>query len=407
MEAYMLRWMFGEDVQGLADFENRSRAEIAKGMRAWGDFFTLARGHIQAFEHQHLHGVAPAGVHGSGLREAWNPLRPLFSFADAQAVVSSISTQFGRYWETECEGLMQILLKSERRGTGRVPLSRFYAAALGGQWHFTESAAYLRQLGVLDDSSSFHGPQLIASNYMQSSNNCVVTHKHFRVCCANPCQDFYSDLEAAIGAPEGEPEEILAIVSNFSSGLEDAAAGVTKKLRAQLQEIAEAHHGKIPLHGRLFAQWLHFVFPTECPFPHKSGSVSGLSPKEFGNDRSIATIAEMKEAVRQGKTRTNVNRSKVEDEEDSESDDFMDAWSHEEELLSPHLWQRPRSTRSVRGTLRLVLYALATLSVFVLGVLKPAMQAIGVASEHGYSSGWLGCWQKKEASPWETKAHFV
>merc|ERR1719499_2676133 len=106
--------------------------------------------------------------------------------------------------------MMQVLLQSERRGTGRVALSSFHSRALEGERAFTESTEYLRQLGVLDESSFFHGPQVIASNYMQSSNNCVVAQKHFRVCCANPCADFYSDLEAAIGSPEGTPEVVLA-----------------------------------------------------------------------------------------------------------------------------------------------------------------------------------------------------
>ena len=33
----------------------------------------------------------------------------------------------------------------------------------------------------------------------------------------------------------------------------------------------EEHGGKVPIHGRLFAQWLHYVFPRDCAFPYKSG----------------------------------------------------------------------------------------------------------------------------------------
>jgi len=49
-----------------------------------------------------------------------------------------------------------------------------------------------------------------------------------------------------------------------------------KEQRAQLLErlekIADAD-GLVWLHGRLFAQWLHHVFPLECPFPHGSAAV--------------------------------------------------------------------------------------------------------------------------------------
>ena len=31
----------------------------------------------------------------------------------------------------------------------------------------------------------------------------------------------------------------------------------------QLQSIAKEHGGKVPIHGRLFAQWLHYVFPRD------------------------------------------------------------------------------------------------------------------------------------------------
>merc|ERR1719437_80515 len=218
---------------------------------------------------------------------------------------------------------MEVLLENEKRGTGRVALSSFHARALEGEWHFTESAEYLRQLGVLDESSFVYGPQVVASNYMQSSNNCIIAQKHFRVCCANPCQDIYSDLEAAIGAPDGEWEDVLAVVSNFTYGLDDATPRITRKLRAQLQEIAQANHGKIPLHGRLFAMWLHYVFPTECPFPHKSNSVSGLSPVEFGVNNFKATLAEMRENAKRGQDEagTHGNMSADADTKQHEDDD--------------------------------------------------------------------------------------
>merc|ERR1719343_1675177 len=108
------------------------------------------------------------------------------------------------------------------------------------------------------------------------------------------------------------------------------------KLRAQLQEIAQANHGKVPLHGRLFAQWLHFVFPTECPFPHKSNSISGLSPTEFGVGRYMASAEEMRESVRRGRNNAHVNGSRSADvgmtqNSTDDLDEFMDMWSHEEE----------------------------------------------------------------------------
>jgi len=416
MKHYMIRWFAGQDLKSIAKKEaDRTRFE-AFFKNGGKEFLVLAQGHILAVEQQHLHAVASGRVHGSGLKEAWNPLRPLFSFADAQAVVSGISAEFGRFWETQCEDLTQVFSDIDRRGTGRVSLSSFHAKALEGQRHFSESAEYLRHLGVLDESSVFHGPQVIASNYMQSANSCVITQKHFRVCCASPCQDLYSDLEAAIGAPEGAPEDILAIVSNLTYGLDDATPRITRKLKAQLQEIAQVNHGQIPLHGRLFAQWLHFVFPTECPFPHKSNSVIGLSPKEFGGGFR-ATAEEMRENAGRGKGGAPVKSSGSVDvetqqqhEDGDSSDEFMAMCSYdEEELLSQHVRPSPPRTAPafLGGTLRAVLGVLAMFSVFWVGVLQPAMRSMRAARECSGSLGKLAFGQKKMADSWETKSHFV
>jgi hypothetical protein len=287
--------------------------------------------------------------------------------------------------------LAQDVLKHSTRNTGRVPLSNFYAAALAGQWQFSESPEYLRRLGVLEEASWFDGPQVIVANYMQSPNNCAITHKHFRVCCRNPCQEFYSDLEAAIGAPEAEPELVLAIVSNFTYGLDDASPRITKKLQSQLQEIAQANHGRIPLHGRLFAQWLHFVFPSECPFPQKSGSTTGLAPEEFMAEFGSyeATHQEMKAIVQQSKERASADHPRVAGEdrqhEDDDSDYFMELWSHEEELLSHHLQQGHRAAFPLLNALRPIMYGIVAILVLVIGVLEPAKRALGTASECGPS----------------------
>merc|ERR1719235_2691808 len=73
---------------------------------------------------------------------------------------------------------------------------------------------------------------------------------------------------------------------------DDETPHLSASLRRQLEEIASAHGGKVPIHGRLFAQWLHYAFPRECPFPHKTGAVSASTPSEYGEDH-IATKEDM------------------------------------------------------------------------------------------------------------------
>merc|ERR550525_2060884 len=78
---------------------------------------------------------------------------------------------------------------------------------------------------------------------------------------------------------------ILALVGNMTSQttLEGEDPPQLKgSLTKQLNQIASTHGGKVPLHGRLFAQWLHYAFPRECPFPHKSDTTTLVAPREFG-----------------------------------------------------------------------------------------------------------------------------
>merc|ERR1719473_1026812 len=92
----------------------------------------------------------------------------------------------------------------------------------------------------------------------------------------------------------------------------------------QLEKVAKSNGGMVPLHGRLFAQWLHYVFPHECPFPHKNGAVSATTPMEFG-DQYIASKDDMKKHASNA-TALDVAVSK-------EDLQWMSQWSEDEELM--------------------------------------------------------------------------
>jgi len=69
-----------------------------------------------------------------------------------------------------CDSLKEVLVEMDPRGMGRVPLSKFYADSLRRKQQnqsirFTESEAYLRKLGALDETSSYlssNHPKLLA-----------------------------------------------------------------------------------------------------------------------------------------------------------------------------------------------------------------------------------------------------
>merc|ERR1740117_1748988 len=196
-----------------------------------------------------------------------------------------------------------------------------------GEWRFSESKDYLRQLGALDESWS-QGPQVIITNYMQAASNCIVSAPHYRVCCRNECEDILGEVEAVVNGPLGDPATILSVLENHTVSLNDRTMKVSDQLRKQLQDVAAASPGgKVPLHGRLFAQWLHYAFPQECPFPHKSGTTVALTPNEFG-DQYLSSEDEML-------AHASATEGRAPADMDADSEMFA-AWSHEEELLSDH-----------------------------------------------------------------------
>ena len=97
---------------------------------------------------------------------------------------------------------------------------------------------------------------------------------------------------------------------------------------------------EVPLHGRLFAQWMHYAFPRHCPFPHVSGT-KRQSLTEFQAERhERAAFAEYNEM-----------RELSEQRSSQRARDFG-MWSEDEELIDPegHL-RKARSELSLFETL--------------------------------------------------------
>jgi len=221
------------------------------------------------------------------------------------------------------------LVKLEYRGTGRVRLSDFYRPALEGVWMFSESASYLRSLGALDETTPTQ-PSVLMVNYINSPTNCIASSGFYSVCCKNECEALLGHLEEKIGAPEAEPATVVGLVSNLPSQSVTAPLQLSAKLLQRLDDIATTHMGKVPLHGRLFAQWMHHVYPRECPYPHISGTVDSKLPEEWldtTGTEGTATEEEMKEHIARAAKHVDApghGHLAVED---------LTPWSEEEELI--------------------------------------------------------------------------
>merc|ERR550525_922627 len=104
---------------------------------------------------------------------------------------------------------------------------------------------------------------------------------YFSVCCPDECESVLRHIEAAVAEPSAAPERLADIVSSTPSDTQEAPRNLSATLVARLDEIADRHQGRVPLHGRLFKQWLHHAYPRECPYPHVSGTVKAVTQDEW------------------------------------------------------------------------------------------------------------------------------
>jgi len=219
----------------------------------------------------------------------------------------------------------------EEAGTGRVRLSDFYKPATQGQWQFQESVAYLRELGALDESDA-RKPRVIIANYISSPSNCIASSAFYSVCCMDECEGLLGYLEREVGGPETTVARVAELVAQLPSSSIAAPRALSSSLLSRLEEIAGSHEGQIPLHGRLFAQWMHHAFPRECPYPHVSGTTNPLTPDEWMQSTGQETTATHHEMQAHVSAADDAAGSQDEDEP-------LMPWSPEEELLvcrKPH-----------------------------------------------------------------------
>jgi len=314
LDEYMVKWMVDTDEETHRIlFKNRTFAEQV--VPHYKEILKFAEGQIRTFDFKRQHTNAP---------DAW---ATRYSFEDAHKVVGGITRSFQSFWQSECSSMKESLMDMDKYNTGRVPLAKFYNTAINTDWRFGESEAFLRELGALDESSSWIGPQVIIPNYLQATSNCIISTSHYSVCCVAECETLLGELESAVQAPTASPGTILSIVRKMTSQTtldHDEPAHLDGNMVAQLEQVAKSNGGMVPLHSRLFAQWLHYVFPHECPYPHKNGAVSAATISEFG-EHFVASEEDMK--------RHASNATALDIEVTKEDLQWMSQWSSDEELM--------------------------------------------------------------------------
>jgi hypothetical protein len=247
-------------------------------------------------------------------------------------VLEEVGERYGRWQNKECHDLKRTLMTMEKAGTGRVPLETFYADAFSNaSWQFMESVPYLRQLGALDESDP-ERVSVVIPNYVNAESNCVASSKFYSVCCINECEALLGSLERHTGSPDAAPALILQLVAGLPSDTVEAPRQLSATLTNRLYDIASHHGGSVPLHGRLFAQWLHHAYPRECPYPHLSGTTNPLLAEQY-----VAQTGFEAEATHE-EIREIIDKSKKLGAASKETEELP--WSAEEELFvhrkSPH-----------------------------------------------------------------------
>jgi hypothetical protein len=293
-----------------------------------------------------------------------------FTSATVTRIVEEVAEHYGVFQDSECKQIKNDLLKYGDRDTGLVPLSSFYQAALDhGSMTFNEPKEYLRELGALDESDPAN-PRVIVPNYITGKSNCILTSGLYSVCCINECEPLLGHLEREIASPEASPTDIAELVAKMSSSTVEAPRTLSAPLLYKLSEIAEGHGGTVPLHGRLFSQWMHHAFPRECPYPHVSGTSTPKTPSEWMEENGQTASASHDEMTRIVNDAQLFFRN-----ETVEGKPLL--WSPEEELIE--LRRAPASRIDVMSCLRRAaeLIVVASGIIYLIQKQKSAMSCPG------------------------------
>jgi len=244
-----------------------------------------------------------------------------FFFDDVIRMAERVSEEFGPWSDHECHDMKEMLMQKDAHGSGRVKLADFYRKTADGAWQFTEQSEYLRQLGALDESSPEIGPQVLIPNYITGMSNCITSAPYYSICCLNACDQIYQSLESRILASAASPSSIIKAVESMPQ-----SPNISAPLRAKLDEVGQIHNGNLPLHGRLVAQWLHFAFPHECPYPHEAGTITPKTPDQWRIENGDEADSVSEDEVKQILEMEAGLRPVL-------ADDALRSWSPKESLL--------------------------------------------------------------------------
>ena len=315
--------------------------DLAQTYMAWVDTKTWAQDLRRSLDFTH--------------RAQRNPFVQDYTFDYAAKVAQEMGHRFGAFQNLECRALKEKLVEMEHGGSGRVTLAKFYSGIDDRDWPFIESVEYLRNLGALDETDPSR-PSVVIPNFLGSPSNCIAPSSFYSVCCIDECEGLFAQVELMIGEPSATWARLAQVISGLESDTVEAPRNLSSAQLSRLDEIAAYHKGRIPLHGRLFAQWMHHAYPRECRFPHVAGTMNPLNMNDFAKQFGLDAEASDEEILEH-----TINATSMEMDVEA----MMLPWVPSEELISPHRQGRgaPELEAGASSALRALLLLAAIASV--------------------------------------------
>jgi len=199
--------------------------------------------------------------------------------------------------------------------------------------------------------------RVIIPNYLTARTNCITSTSMYHLCCIDQCEGLLSALEREVKSSSAKPGEIADFVSRLKSRTVDAPRFLSESLILRLHEISKAYRGRVPLHSRLFAQWMHYAYPRECPFPAAVGAAKPMSAADWMNatgGKADLTQEEIDAFVDEAAVKMPEIQAK--DLVDSDWENTL-PWSDEEGLVFSH------SPRPLSKEFQIIFRAAAVISV--------------------------------------------
>mmetsp|Transcript_47838 Transcript_47838/g.86251 ORF Transcript_47838/g.86251 Transcript_47838/m.86251 type:complete len:531 (+) Transcript_47838:96-1688(+) len=189
-----------------------------------------------------------------------------FSWAAASATVTNLAEAFGTWQNRECMEMKAALQEMDHKGTGRVSLADFHGAPTHLHFTFAEKEDYLRKAGILAEDD-MKKPEVLIANYLLGPSNCIASSEYFSVCCLNECEAIVTEIEKHLQAPAATLEQIMEAVKEVRAARQKQDAGNTEisEVLVQALSVLADTDGAVVLHAPAYRQWLHQVFPAECP----------------------------------------------------------------------------------------------------------------------------------------------